>query len=114
MKELDYNYKDLKLVDLRYRGSEEKGFYILLFYNMPPVNIEKSFFENILFRIYGPLFKKDININSILEIKWNAYITKGFYMQWNGDHYIKNSGNPNRYYLSKLDKSGILSYQKMN
>ena len=31
MKTLEYNYTDLKLVDLRYRGNDDKGYYILSF-----------------------------------------------------------------------------------
>ena len=62
MQTLEYNYKKLKLEDLRYRGSLEKGYYILAFHSIPPVNIERTIFENVLFKIYGPTFIKDVTI----------------------------------------------------
>ena len=111
MKQLDYNYKDLKLIDIRYRGSEQKGYYILAFESLPPVNIDKSIFENVLFKIYGPMFLKDLTLNDLLKTKWNAYISEGYHMQWDSDSYtyIKHDGAPGRNYISRIDKAGVLS-----
>ena len=111
MQTLEYNYTDLKLIDLRYRGSKEKGYYILAFQSIPPVNIEKTIFENVLFKIYGPLFIDDITIKDLLDMKWNAYISDGYYMQWADTYgeYIKKDGQEDRYYISRIDKAGVLS-----
>ena len=111
MKQLDYNYKDLKLVDIRYRGSKDKGYYILAFESLPPVNIDKSIFENVLFKIYGPMFLKDLTLKELLNTKWNAYISEGSYMQWdsNNSSYVEHVGVEGRNYISRIDKAGVLS-----
>ena len=111
METLDYNYKKLKLEDLRYRGSLDKGYYILAFNSVPPVNIERTIFENVLFKIYGPTFIKDVTIKELFAMEWNAYISSGYYMQWsdNDKEYIKKPGQPDRNYISRIDKAGVLS-----
>ena len=111
METLDYNYKKLKLEDLRYRGSLEKGYYILAFNSVPPVNIERTIFENVLFKIYGPTFIKDVTIKELFGMEWNAYISSGYYMQWSDSakEYIKKPGAPGRNYISRIDKAGVLS-----
>ena len=111
MKQLDYNYRDLKLVDIRYRGSREKGYYMLAFESLPPVNIDKSIFENVLFKIYGPMFLKDLTLNDLLKTKWNAYISESSYMQWDSqtNQYVNHPGVEGRHYISRIDKAGVLS-----
>lgn len=111
MEKLDYNFTKLKLEDLRYRGSLEKGYYILAFHSIPPVNIERTIFENVLFKIYGPTFVKDVTIKDLYSIEWNAFISNGYYMQWseNEQQYVKKPGQLDRHYISRIDKAGVLS-----
>ena len=110
MEQLDYNYKNLKLTDIRYRGSNDKGYYMLAFESVPPVNIDKSIFENVLFKIFGPLFIKDMTYDKIKDMQWNVHISEGCYYKWNGvDRYSEHKGVSGRYYISRIDKAGILS-----
>jgi hypothetical protein len=111
MKQLDYNYKDLKLIDIRYRGSKDKGYYLLAFESLPPVNIDKSIFENVMFKIYGPMFIEDVTLKDLLDTRWNVHITEGYYIQWNRneEEYVKTPGVAGRHYISRIDKAGVLS-----
>ena len=110
MEQLDYNYKQLQLKDIRYRGSADKGYYMLAFDSVPPVNIDKTIFENVLFKIFGPLFIKDMTYDRIKDMKWNVHISEGCYYKWNGvDSYQKHEGVEGRYYISRIDKAGVLS-----
>ena len=111
MKHLDYTHKTLKLNDIRYRGSSDKGYYILAFESVPPVNIDKSIFENVLFKVFGPLFMKDLTYDRIKEMQWNVNISEGYFFQWDSNEmeYVKVEGKPGRNYISRIDKAGVLS-----
>ncbi len=111
MEQLDYNYTNLSLKDIRYRGSETKGYYMLAFADIPPVNIDRSIFENVLFKIFGPLFMKDMTYDRIKEMKWNVHISEGCYYKWNNESnaYFMHDGIPERWYISRIDKAGVLS-----
>ncbi len=111
MEQLDYNYKNLQLQDIRYRGIESKGYYMLAFANVPPVNIDKSIFENVLFKIFGPLFMKDMTYDRIKDMQWNVHISEGCYYKWDSNlsEYKEHPGITGRYYISRIDKAGVLS-----
>ena len=109
MKTLEYTHRNLRLQDIRYRGSNEKGYYMLAFEAIPPVNIDKSIFENVLFKIYGPLFIKDLTLTTLLATSWNVVISDGYFMQWSHDQYVRVDGVANRHYISRIDKAGVLS-----
>jgi hypothetical protein len=111
METLQYTHKSLKLKDIRYRGSNDKGYYILAFDSVPPVNIDKSIFENVLFKVYGPLFMKDMTYDRIKEMLWNVHISEGHFFQWDKEYgdYVRVDGKPNRTYISRIDKAGVLS-----
>ena len=111
MKHLDYTHKTLQLNDIRYRGSNDKGYYILAFESVPPVNIDKSIFENVLFKVFGPLFMKDLTYDRIKNMQWNVHISDGYFYQWDSNvmEYVKVEGKQGRYYISRIDKAGVLS-----
>ena len=111
MEQLEYNYKDLRLQDIRYRGSEEKGYYMLAFEALPPVNIDKTIFENVLFKIYGPVFMKDMTLKDTKEMRWNVHMSEGCYYKWSPNHnsYARHEGVAGRWYISRIDKAGVLS-----
>ncbi|MCK9447122.1 hypothetical protein M0Q50_09750 [bacterium] len=75
------------------------------------------FIKDIIFeeRIESYFFKdiKLISRNDILNVKWNMYITKGFYIKIlyneNKDEIVKNNGDINKWYVSYLDIDGPLS-----
>lgn len=111
MEQLNYTHRDLSLKDIRYRGSKDKGYYMLAFESIPPVNIDKSIFENVLFKIFGPLFMKDLTYDRIKEMRWNVHISEGHFFQWDKSYedYAKVDGKDNRTYISRIDKAGVLS-----
>ena len=111
MEQLKYTHTNLKLKDIRYRGNETQGYYMLAFESIPPVNIDKSIFENVLFKIYGPLFSKDMTLDAVREMHWNVNISEGYFYQWDKsrNEYTKQQGKPDRTYISRIDKAGVLS-----
>jgi hypothetical protein len=111
MEQLEYNYKNLSLSDIRYRGTSDRGYYMLAFADVPPVNIDRSIFENVLFKIFGPLFMKDMTYDKIKKMQWNVHISEGCYYKWDGDtnSYHKHDGIDGRWYISRIDKAGVLS-----
>ena len=112
MKELDYNYRSVKLQDMRFRGSKERGYYILKFnQEVPPVNIDSNVFESVLFRIYRPRFIDKLERKDLFNVKWNLRIDEGFYWNWDSDSktYQQISGYPERHYCSRIDQDGPLT-----
>ncbi len=114
MKTLDYNFRMLQLRDLRYRGNDDKGYYILSFahkgQSVSPININKSIFETVLYKYFTPLFNKTFTRKDLFELKFCAHLTEGYYLQWNADvqEYIKVDGIKGRIYVSRLDVEGDL------
>jgi len=114
MKTLEYNYFDLKLVDLRYRGNDDKGYYILSFQTpqqakIYPVNINKSIFETVLYKYFTPLFK--YTRKDLFELKWCAYLTEGKYYQYDSalrEYKEVKAPDTERIYVSRLDIMGDL------
>ena len=114
MKTLEYNYFDLKLVDLRYRGNDEKGYYILSFETpnkakIYPVNINKSIFETVLFKYFTPLF--NYTRQDLFGLKWCAHLSEGKYYQYSQSlrtYDEVNGSDPDRIYVSRLDIMGDL------
>lgn len=113
MKTLEYNYRDLRLTDLRYRGNDEKGYYILAFKTdqgapIHPININKVIFETVLYKYFTPLFS--YTREQLFQLKFCAFLTEGYYMQWDSysQMYEKQDGNNERIYVSRLDVQGDL------
>tara|TARA_R110000787_G_scaffold123288_1_gene234293 strand:- start:971 stop:1342 length:372 start_codon:yes stop_codon:yes gene_type:complete len=114
MKTLEYNYMDLSLVDLRYRGNNEKGYYILSFQTQRgekifPININKSIFETVLYKYFTPLFQ--YTREDLFKLRWCAYLSEGKYYQYDSQsrEYGEVQGSdPDRIYVSRLDIIGDL------
>ncbi len=118
-KTLEYNYTELKLVDMRYRGDAGKGYYLLSFYEvetdtiLSPVNISNNIFESVLKKYFTPLFFNKVKREEVMDLKWNARISEGEYYVWNEDtrRYNIKMADPGRSYVSRIDVSGNLSNQ---
>jgi len=113
MKTLEYNYRDLRLIDLRYRGNDEKGYYILAFKTaqgtpIHPININKAIFETVLYKYFTPLFS--YTREQLFKLTFCAYLSEGHYMQWDSysQIYEKQDGQHERIYVSRLDIQGAL------
>lgn len=118
-KVLDYNYTELELVDMRYRGDVGSGYYLLAFKDkrtsqvISPVNVNSNIFESILKKYYTPLFYDKANREDIMKLKWDARLSEGEYYVWNSEsnRYNIKEGKSDRIYVSRLDVSGHLSEQ---
>jgi hypothetical protein len=118
-KTLDYNYTELELVDMRYRGDAGKGYYLLSFYDaesdttLSPVNINNNIFESVLKKYFTPLFFSKVKREEVMGLKWNARISEGEYYVWNEDtrRYNIKTADPGRSFVSRIDVSGNLSNQ---
>ena len=116
---LDYNYTQLELKDLRYRGDVASGYYLLSFKDkrtsqtISPVNVNSNIFESILKKYFTPLFFEKATREDIMKLKWDARLSEGEYYVWNNDtnRYNIKEGKPGRIYVSRLDVSGDLSEQ---
>jgi hypothetical protein len=114
MKSLEYNYTDLTLVDLRYRGNDDKGYYILSFKTAQhekiyPVNINKSIFETVLYKYFTPLFK--YTRKDLFDLTWCGHFSEGKYFQYDNStkqYYKVNGQDEDRIYVSRLDIVGDL------
>lgn len=113
MKTLKYNYPELSLIDLRYRGNDDKGHYILAFITRDgkriyPVNIDKSIFETVLYKYFTPLFK--YTREDLFKLKFCAYLSEGHFMEWDSyaESYKRQDGKAERIYASRLDIKGHL------
>jgi len=121
-KTLDYNYMELELIDMRYRGDSDKGYYLLSFYDpetettLSPVNINNNIFESVLKKYFTPLFFNKVKRGEVMDLKWNARISEGEYYIWNEDtrRYNIKKADPNRLFVSRIDVSGNLSNQTYN
>lgn len=111
-KKLEYNYRDLQLSDLRYRGNDGKGYYILSFKHQRkdiyPININKSIFETILYKYFTPMF--NYTREDLFKLKWCAYLSEGCYYKYREftNDYEEQEGSTSRVYVSRLEVQGIL------
>jgi hypothetical protein len=116
---LDYNYTNLELVDMRYRGDVGSGYYLLAFKDkktsniISPVNINSNIFESVLKKYCTPLFFNKITREEVMKLKWDARLSEGEYYIWNpeSNRYNVKEGKAGRIYVSRLDVSGELSDQ---
>ena len=78
-KTLDYNYTELKLVDMRHRGDAAKGYYLLSFYDaesdttLSPVNINNNIFDIWVVLIYHRLNALPYSFFIIIDNSNNGY-----------------------------------------
>lgn len=72
-----------------------------------PLMVKDRIFEERL----KPYFLKDafrVSREEILQLKWNLYITKGYYIKITGGEVNKYNMDPEKYYVSYLEIAGPL------
>jgi hypothetical protein len=116
---LDWTHKNLEITDIR----KIPGFYIFTAsykkgnsfesenYKsedvLSPLMVKDKIFEERL----RPYFLKDVHRVSreeILSVKWNMYITKGYFIKISGGEIHQYDKNPEKYYVSYLEIAGPL------
>lgn len=105
---LDWTHRKIKIIDIR----KLKELYIIVVKEIDgKLSISDQIFEE---RIKSYFLNNDINMinrKDILDLKWNMYITKGYYIKINEKmtgNIVEFSGDPNRFYVSYLEIDGKL------
>jgi len=110
----DWTHINVKMTDIR-KLSE---FYIFTIERDPtgqgdisgdnyPLMVKDKIFDERL----KPFFLKDpfrVTREEILSVKWNMYITKGYYVKFSKGEVIKFPMDPEKYYVSYLEIAGPL------
>jgi len=105
--EKDWTHKKVTITDIR-------KLYQLFIFTIDIVTIEGPLFvnEQIFYNVlksYYMTLKEDFTRSQILDVKWNMYITKGYYIKITKDGYVdKIDGDPNKNYVSYLEVDGYL------
>lgn len=108
---IEWNHKSIKIKDIRKLNNL---YAIRLDYrNSSPLKSETLFIKDTIFneRLESYFLKPidKISRKEILEVYWNFYITKGYYVKIENGELIKHPQNENKYYVSFLDIEGDLS-----
>lgn len=101
----DWTHPDVKITDIR-KLSE---FYIFTIEDKEdsPLMVKDKIFEERL----KPFFLKDayrVSREEILSVKWNMYITKGYYIKISRGEIHKYEMDPDKSYVSYLEIAGPL------
>ena len=103
---MNWTHTNIKITDIR----KSKDLYIL---NVKIDDIKNPLFVNE--RIFNERMNSYFLNNNrwsredVLEIKWNFYITKGYYVKINKIGEIENiNADPNKFYVSYIEINGDL------
>ena len=105
--EKDWTHKKVTITDIR-------KLYQLFIFTIDIVTIEGPLFvnEQIFYNVlksYYMTLKEDFTRSQILDVKWNMYITKGYYIKLNeSGEVVKHNQDENKYYVSYLEICGAL------
>jgi hypothetical protein len=109
----DWTHKKISIKDIR----KISGLYILLIEDETikmPLFVNENIFNDRL-RSY---FLKDINKISredILTVKWNMYISYGYFIKIKGDNIEQIQGEKDKYYISYLEiNSPLATFSSIN
>ena len=118
MGNLDWTHKNVSLLDIR----KLNKLYVIKLENQNILPSEDIQFEPITSSLFvnerifeerlTSYFLKDISRISrdeIMNVRWNMYITKGYYIKLNeSGEIIKHNQDENKYYVSYLEIDGAL------
>lgn len=113
--ELKWTHENVEIIDIR----KNKKVYVISikedyklgdrFFDkkISPLFIKDSIFEE---RIESYFLKDNANISrkEILAVKWNMYITKGYFIKIEEGNIIKRNMDPEKWYVSYLEIAGSL------
>jgi len=107
---LDWTHKKLKIKDIR----KIHNLYIIIISDneiKTPLFINEKIFNDRIKSYYlTDLNKKSITRDDIFLLRWNMYITKGYYVKiLNKDTVTKFPSDESKYYVSYLEIDGPLS-----
>lgn len=107
----DWTHKNVKLTDIR-KISNAYIFTIETYDIETELLTQPLFVKDVIFnRILKSYFLKDvykISREEILSVKWNLYLSKGFYIKISEKGVTKFEHDPNKWYVSFLEIAGTL------
>jgi len=114
MNKMDWTHKDVTITDVR----KISNLYIISIDDKkitPPLLINEKIFNERL-KLYFLKEPHRVTREEILGIKWNMYITKGFYVKIVSETEIKEFDmDENKFYVSYLEIAGPLaSFQSVS
>ena len=108
MEKIDWTHKDVYITDIR----KISKLYIISIADKKissPLFVNQRIFEERL-RSYFLKEPSDVSREEILGVKWNLYISKGFYIKVNFEGEVKNFDmDENKFYISYLEIAGPLA-----
>lgn len=103
---IDWTHKNIKFSDIR-KNNHLYILSIVIDSNIKVVTIKNDILIERLENYYlKPI--TEISRKEILDLEWNLYLTKGYYVKVHNDMVEKFYQDPNKYYVSFLDISGVL------
>lgn len=105
MENKDWTHKNVKINDIR----KISKLYVISIEDEEvntPLFVNSKIFDERL-RLY--FLKDNVSREEILSVKWNMYITKGYYMKIVNDDITKYNMDPNKFYVSYLEIDGPLA-----
>jgi len=104
----DWTHKKVEITDIR----KSNEFYIFTINSeesedLGILNVKGNIFEDRL----KPYFLKEaykVSREEIMSVRWNMYITKGFYIKIHKGKAYPHEVDPNKYYISYLEIDGPL------
>lgn len=107
-KKLDWTHKEVSITDIR----KINKLYILSIDDkkvIPPLLVNERIFNDRL-KLYFLKNPENVSRDEILGVKWNMYITKGFYIKFKNENEMKECEmDPEKFYVSYLEISGPLA-----
>jgi len=100
----DWTHKEVQLTDIR----KLHKLYIISTKDFNPLFVSEKIFEDRL-RSYFLCDPAKVSREQIMKLKFNMYITKGYYIKFNQNGEItRYDQNPEKNYISFLEISGDL------
>jgi hypothetical protein len=101
----DWTHKEISITDIR--KLSEYYIFTINYDSIGPLLVKNNIFEERL-KTYFLKEAHRVTREEILGVKWNLYITKGFYIKIQSGTAQPFDMDPNKHYVSYLEISGPL------
>ena len=107
----DWTHKDVAITDIRKIQGKNQNLYILSIDEKkitPPLMVNERIFNERL-KLYFLKEAHRIPREDILNVKWNMYITQGYYVKVVNNESQQYNMEPDKFYISYLEIAGPLA-----
>jgi len=112
MGNIDWTHKEVSITDIRKINSKIQNLYILSIDDKkvsPPLIVNEKIFNERL-KLYFLKEAHRVSREEILSVKWNMYITKGYFIKIHSENDVKQVPmDENKFYVSYLEAAGPLA-----